>query len=74
VFEIRVGCSRGSVRSQRRRDMRYVTIECVAYCVASCREANFRLTYEVRPLRDGLESWFLISMVQIGTATRPRYR
>ena len=54
--------------------MRYVTVESVAACVGSCRQANFRLTYEVRPLRDGLESWFLVSMEQIGTDTPPHYR
>ena len=45
--------------------MRYVTVESTAYCVVSCRQAHFRLTYEVKPLREGLESWFLLSMEEI---------
>ena len=45
--------------------MRYVTVESVAYCVASCRPARFRLTYDVRPLREGLESRFLLSMEEV---------
>jgi len=45
--------------------MRYITVESIAYCVASCRQALFRLTYEVKPLREGLESWFLLSMEEI---------
>jgi hypothetical protein len=47
------------------RVMRYITVESTAYCVASCRQAHFRLTYEVKPLREGLESWFLLSMEEI---------
>ena len=47
--------------------MRYVTIESIAYCVISCRPERFRLTYEVRPLREGMESWFLLSMEKIET-------
>ena len=47
--------------------MRYVTVESTAYSVASCRQARFRLTYEVKPLREGLESWFLLSMEEIQT-------
>jgi len=41
--------------------MRYVVVENIAFCVASCRRALLRLTYEVKPLRDGIESWFLLS-------------
>ena len=47
--------------------MRYVTIECSAYCVSSSCQANLRLTYEVKPLREGLESWFLVSLEEIRT-------
>jgi hypothetical protein len=45
--------------------MRYETIETNAFCVTAGREKRFRLTYEVRPLREGLESWFLISKQEI---------
>ena len=45
--------------------MRYVVVESKAQCVNSAREALFRLTYEVKPLRDGLESWFLVFMEEI---------
>lgn len=45
--------------------MRYVTVESIAYCVASCRQMRFRLTYEVKPLREGLESWFLVSTEEV---------
>ena len=45
--------------------MRYVTVERIAYCVSSSCQANFRLTYEVKPLREGLESWFLISLEEL---------
>jgi hypothetical protein len=45
--------------------VRCVTVESVAYCVASSRSAWLRLTYEVRPLRDGVESWFLLSMEEM---------
>ena len=46
-------------------NMRYVVIENSAYCVLTRREARFRLTYEVKPLREGLERWFLVSMEEI---------
>ena len=45
--------------------MRHETVESTAYCIASCRAARVRLTYEVKPLRDGIESWFLISAEEI---------
>ena len=41
--------------------MRYVTVESIAFCAASGHPVCLRLTYEVKPLRDGLESWFLVS-------------
>ena len=41
--------------------MRYVTVENIAYSAASGRPVNVRLTYEVQPLRDGVERWFLLS-------------
>jgi hypothetical protein len=41
--------------------MRYVTIESTAYSVSAGREKRFRLTYEIKPLREGLESWFLVA-------------
>jgi hypothetical protein len=47
--------------------MRKVVVESVACCINSNRVAKYRLTYEVRPLREGLESWFLVSMEEIGT-------
>ena len=47
--------------------MRYVNVESVAYCVAAGRCARLCLTYEVRPLRDGVESWFLVSMEEMKT-------
>lgn len=47
--------------------MRYITVENIAYSVATCRPARFRLTYEVKPLRVGLERWFLVSMEEIQT-------
>ena len=47
--------------------MRYVVIESFAYSVASCRGACLRLTYEVRPLRDGVESWFLVCTEEMPT-------
>jgi hypothetical protein len=48
--------------------MRYVTLESIAYSVASGRRARLRLTYEVKPLRDGVESWFLVSMEEMRAA------
>ena len=45
--------------------MRYVTVERIAYSVASGHPVCLRLTYEVKPLRDGLESWFLVSSEEI---------
>ncbi len=45
--------------------MRYVTIESTAYSISAGRERRFRLTYEVKPLREGLESWFLVSKQEI---------
>ena len=44
--------------------MRYVTVENIAYNVASGRKTVLRLTYEVKPLREGVESWFLVSSEQ----------
>ena len=46
-------------------DAGYVTVEKDAYCVASGHVARFRLTYEVTPLRDGVERWFLIAMEEM---------
>ena len=46
-------------------DADYVTVEKDAYCVASGHPARFRLTYEVTPLRDGVERWFLIAMKEL---------
>ena len=48
--------------------MRYVIVESIAYSVASGRRARLRLTYEVRPLREGVESWFLVSMEEVQAA------
>lgn len=45
--------------------MRYETIESLAYSVAAGHPKRFRLTYEVKPLREGMESWFLVSMQEI---------
>ena len=45
--------------------MRYVDVESISYCVASGRPARLRLTYEVKPLRDGVESWFLVGMEEV---------
>ena len=41
--------------------MRYVTVESIDCCSASGHPVYLRLTYEVKRLRDGLESWFLVS-------------
>lgn len=41
--------------------MRYVTVETIAYCAGSGHPVYLRLTYEVKPWREGLESWFLVS-------------
>jgi len=43
----------------------WVTVESAAYCLASHRSARFRLTYELRPLPEGLQSWFLVSMERL---------
>ena len=51
--------------------MRYVVVESTAHCVVSGRPACFRLTYEVKPLREGLESWFLVFMEKIPAAASP---
>jgi len=45
--------------------MHYVTVESTAYSVACCRQMLFRLTYEVKPLREGVESWFLVCMEEV---------
>ena len=50
-------------------DADYVTVEKDAYCVASGHPARFRLTYEVTPLRDGVERWFLIAMKELEPAS-----
>ncbi len=47
--------------------MRYVTIESTAFSLAAGRPGRFRLTYEVKPLRDGLESWFLVNKQEISS-------
>jgi hypothetical protein len=57
----------GFAPDSKERVMRYVTVESIAYCVASRHPARFRLTYEVKPLREGMESWFLLSMEKIQT-------
>ncbi len=51
--------------------MRYVTVESIAYSMASGLGARLRLTYEVRPLRDGVESWFLVSMEEMPPERAP---
>ena len=43
----------------------YFTVETTAYCVASSHTKQLRLTYEVRPLQDGLERWFLVAMEEL---------
>ena len=48
--------------------MSYVTVESTVYCVTSRREGRFRLTYEVKPLREGLDRWFLVAMEEIQPA------
>jgi hypothetical protein len=45
--------------------MRYVIVESVAYSTTTCRRARLRLTYEVKRLREGVESWFLVSMEEM---------
>lgn len=45
--------------------MRYIVVESVAYSIASCRGVCLRLTYEVKPFRDGVESWFLVSTEEL---------
>ena len=52
--------------------MRYVTVESLAYSMASGQGARLRLTYEVRSLRDGVESWFLVSMEEMQPERAPR--
>jgi hypothetical protein len=49
----------------RSEAVHYVTVENTAYCVASRGPARLRLTYEVKTLRDGVESWFLIAMEEL---------
>jgi len=45
--------------------MDYVTVETIGYCVNGYRLARYRLTYEVKPLRDGVSSWFLVAMEEL---------
>jgi hypothetical protein len=51
--------------------MDYVTVETIGYCVNSYRLARYRLTYEVKPLRDGLASWFLVAMEELTESSTP---
>lgn len=57
---------------ERRNLVRYVTVESLAYSMASGQGARLRLTYEVRSLRDGVESWFLVSMEEMQPERAPR--
>lgn len=41
--------------------MRYVTVETFTCCADSGHPVYLRLIYEVKPWREGLESWFLVS-------------
>jgi hypothetical protein len=52
----------------------YVTVESIAYCVTSHREVRLRLTYEVKPLREGLERLFLVSSEEIQTGSPSNLR
>lgn len=54
-----------NLANPRGKAVDYVTVESTAYSVCSHHPARFRLTYEVRPLRDGVESWFLIAMEEL---------
>jgi hypothetical protein len=47
----------------------YVTVENDAYSVASGHPAQFRFTYEITPLRDGVDRWFLIAMKELEPAS-----
>jgi len=43
----------------------YVTVERDAFRLASRHPARFRLTCEIRPLRDGIDRWFLIAVEKL---------